>query len=270
MKKPVSRKPINSITSIGPCLIKLEDLAKQFNQSEDHFLIQGLLNSLDLLVYVPASAEVGLTNFSGHIGKVGDMRRPDYLKLGHPEISEIVKTSSAHIGISLMGYQLLEDGSIRSSTAQAGWDFTEKMQVDKTQSNGISNYSNSLITMTHWTIKDSSTSEPIKIHRSDIVVQRSDVLKLKNKLTKYINIDLRHCHSEKLEYLYTASALYWGDESLDYSERENHPATEKIIEWFMAQGFTETLAKAAVTIITPAEAKTRGPKAKTGFTHKIT
>ena len=263
-------KPMNPVTKFEPPFITLKELANRFNQSEEYFLMQGATESLELVVRVPETADVGVTNFAGHVGKVGCMRHPDYLKIGLSEISEIRKAQSALIARSPMGYQLLQNGSLRRLTAHQGWDMLEEIQAEKTVSHGTSVFKKSSISMNEWTIKDSRTDGPAAFHRVDILIQTAELRKLKKELTEFVDVDLRHCHSKRVEHLFNASNIFWGEKSVDYVNRESHPDSKKIYEWFIARGFSQSLATAAVTIITPDDAKTRGPKPKTGPIHKLT
>ena len=201
---------MNSLTSFEPAFITLNDLAKRFNQSEEYFLMQGAIESLNLLVLIPETAVVGVTNFSGHIGKVKSIRHPDFLKLGLPQISDIRKAESALLTRFPIGYQLLKDGSLSSITAHEGWDFFERDPAEKEVLNGTSIFKNSGISMNEWTIKDFLTNNAIQFHRGDILIPRSDFQKLERELTRFVNIDLHHWHSTKVEQLYSASNLFGG------------------------------------------------------------
>ncbi len=258
------------IASYEPHLFTLEDASKRFNQPRDFFLDQGVCDYIELIIRIPANALLGVRNLAGHIGSVGGMRHPDFLKLSLPDISEIRKSEQASITSSPLGYQLLLDGSFRELTAHDGWETFEKVPRTGIDSNGYSVFTNSGITMTEWTIKDRLTSEPIFFERSDIRIHRSQFQRMKDFFNVVIDTDLRKEHSSKLNELYNAANLFWGKVSVDFSDRDTYPDPDKIQEWFIDAGFSKNLAEAAVTIITPDGVKTRGPKLKTKPIQKIT
>lgn len=258
------------IVTQEPALVTLEVISKRFKLDEDFFLQRGLLEPFDLIVGVPPTAHIGLTNHSGHIGNVSSMRTPHFLKLSLPDISEIRKAPSASLSRSSTGFLLKPDGSLKALTADEGWDFFEKYPRDETVSYNDPIFRNIGISMTEWTIKDCQTGGPISFRRSDIQIHRAEYQKLKKELAKFVDVEFQRCHSKKVKHLFEASILFWNETSIDYSDRESHHDPKEILEWFIARGFSAALAKAAATIIAPENAKTRGPKPKTGFTHKTT
>ena len=93
---------------------------------------------------------------------------------------------------------------------------------------------------------------------------------MKDIFNVVIDTDLSKKHSPKINELYNASQIFWGKVNVDLSDRDTYPDPDKIQKWFIAAGFSKNLAIAAVTIITPDGAKTRGPKLKTKPIQKIT
>lgn len=124
--------------------------------------------------------------------------------------------------------------------------------------------------MTEWTIKDIKTNEPIRFERSEIQVHRSEFERMKARFNILIDTDISKKYSTKLNDLYRAAHVFWAKVDVDFFERDTYPDSKKILDWFMNEGFSKSLAEAAVTIITPDGATTRGPKLKTKSTHKIT
>ena len=258
------------IISYEPELFSLAEAAKRFNQPEEFFLQQGASEFVELIIRVPATAQLGVRNLSGHSGSVGGMRHPDFLKLSLPDISEIRKSTRAAITGSPLGLQLLQDGDLRKLTAHDGWEFFEKFPRTGVDSNGVATFKDSGIAMTEWTIRNRQTNEPIFFERSDIRIYRSEFQKMKDFFNVVIDTDLSKKNSPKLNELYNAAQLFWGKVNVDLSDRDTYPDPDKIQEWFITAGFSKSLAEAAVTIITPDGAKTRGPKLKTKSIQKIT
>lgn len=258
------------ITSYEPDLFSLEKAAKRFNQPEELFLRYGACESVVLIIPVPATAQLGVRNLSGHSGSVNAMRHPDFLKLNLSDISEIRKSTRALITSSPLGYQLLKDGSLRELTAHAGWESSEKSSTTAIDSNGFAIFEKSGIAMTEWTVSDRQTNAPIFFERSDIRIHPSGFQKVKDFYNDVIGIDVRKEYSKKLNDLSTAAHFFWGKADVDFSDRDTYPDPEEIHEWFITAGFSKSLAEAAVTIITPDGAKTRGPKLKTKPIQKIT
>lgn len=259
-----------SIISYESALFTLEDAAKRFNQPEDFFLQQGLCELVELMVCVPESAQIGVTNSSGRTGSVRAMQHPDFLKLSLPDIAKIRKSTRASISRSRMGYQLSKEGFLSKLTAHEGWESYEKFPMTGIDANGLATYKRSGFSMKEWTIKDHETNKPIFFDRSDIRIHRSEFERMKDYFNVVIDTERSSIISKKLNELYNAAHIFWGKVDVDLSDRDTYPDPVEIQQWFITAGFSKSLAEAAVTIITPDGAKTRGPKLKTKPFQKIT
>lgn len=97
--------------------------------------------------------------------------------------------------------------------------------------------------------------ETAYITKNLVFFKRDDILALLKKDQDKSLKTLHHANvSNKLAMMNQASQKFWAN--ADREERGTHPSNQTVTDWLVKQGFTQTLAGKATTIIRPEWART--------------
>lgn len=249
-------------------LFTLSEVARRFNRNEDFFLTMGCDGLINLMIKVPQGAILRLTNQSGHIGAVNLMKMPDFLKLERLASSDLKINNKINIFRSSLGYKFVEGGDLQEITPYQGWDYVEKLSQIEECEELTAKPVRWTHRMTDWTVCSSEENKFIFINRDEVRIHRLEIFRVEKLLYEAIDLDRKTYYSTKLNLMYEAAELFWGESDVIYTLKETHPSRREIEDWFIKVDFSRSAAQVAATIITPDGVTRMGRPSKSDFTHK--
>lgn len=275
----LQRKPNpSSSAKHSPALriLTLKEACFLSQEREQSLLREGELGRLTFFIRVPAGAAIRLHNErTGETGVPPLMRIPNVLTLDMQAYAELTAWDGrAHVWRAPLGGSLGLDKDTIEFRLLRPQDFNpvpddvvtreNAAAAQETESSGSGSGAGgtthlrfSLPQWTHWKVES-----PFAVRTDDLFVFESDIRRrfdldvLPRGTYEVIGADgkpqqRKNYQSSQLQYLNRAASIFWGPDA-DTDDEEPYPDTNEIVEWLCRfGGFSESLARAAASIIRP-------------------
>ena len=247
-------------------LYSLNEAALRFNLPEEYFLTLATDNLITLMIRVPIKTEICASNRIGQKYPLNLLTDLQFLKLDRITCSSLKMDEHTDLRTFPEGYRLGIENTLESISPYDAWDKFDKLLNEEKFS---SEYSGKFFTASEFAVVSDDSATPQRVSRKDVLIHRSELLRQQDLAYEAPHYDGTSLYSSQLTLMIEASVRFWRRPGIDALDRSTHPADDVIKAWFKTNGFTETLASKAVSIITPDDVNKKGAPIKTKAKQKI-